>query len=73
METMSAGGIGPEGQTFSGRTAPAELLTLLIENFGEKAYAFKPTKPVETLKELIEAKNLKQKDFSELPALSPRS
>jgi antitoxin component HigA of HigAB toxin-antitoxin module len=37
----------------------AELLTLLIEDFEEKAYALKPAKPVEILTELIEANGLK--------------
>jgi HTH-type transcriptional regulator / antitoxin HigA len=39
------------------------LLTLLIEDFEEKAYTFKPAKPTEILTELIEAKSLKQKDL----------
>lgn len=41
----------------------AELLTLLIEDFEEKAYALKPAKPIEILNELIEANGLKQKDL----------
>src|SRR6266436_169934 len=41
----------------------AELLTLLIENFEEKAYALKPAKPIQILNELIEANSLKQKDL----------
>jgi HTH-type transcriptional regulator / antitoxin HigA len=41
----------------------AELLTLLIENFEEKAYALKPARPIEILSELIEANSLKQKDL----------
>lgn len=41
----------------------AELLTLLIEDFEEKAYALTPAKPIEILNELIEANSLKQKDL----------
>jgi HTH-type transcriptional regulator / antitoxin HigA len=41
----------------------AELLTLLIENFEEKAYALKPARPIDILSELIEANSLKQKDL----------
>jgi HTH-type transcriptional regulator/antitoxin HigA len=40
-----------------------ELLTLLIEDFEEKAYALKPAKPLDILIELMEANNLKQKDL----------
>jgi len=38
-------------------------MTLLIEDFEEKAYALKPAKPIEILNELIEANSLKQKDL----------
>ena len=41
----------------------AELLTLLIEDFEEKAYTLKVAKPIEILNELIEANGLKQKDL----------
>jgi HTH-type transcriptional regulator / antitoxin HigA len=41
----------------------AELLTLLIENFEEKAYALKPDNPVEILSELMESNGLKQKEL----------
>lgn len=41
----------------------AELLTLLIEDFEEKHYAFKAATPVDVLKELILANNLKQKNL----------
>jgi HTH-type transcriptional regulator / antitoxin HigA len=41
----------------------AELLTLLIENFEEKAYALKPANPVEILSELMESNGLKQKEL----------
>jgi HTH-type transcriptional regulator / antitoxin HigA len=41
----------------------AELLTLLIEDFEEKAYALNPAEPIEILNELIEANSLKQKDL----------
>jgi HTH-type transcriptional regulator / antitoxin HigA len=39
------------------------LLTLLIEDFEEKHYAFKAASPVDVLKELMLANNLKQKDM----------
>lgn len=41
----------------------AELLTVLIENFEEKTYALKPARPVEILRELMQANNLKQRDL----------
>jgi HTH-type transcriptional regulator/antitoxin HigA len=41
----------------------AELLTLLIEDFEDKHYALKASKPVEVLTELMVANNLKQKDL----------
>jgi HTH-type transcriptional regulator/antitoxin HigA len=41
----------------------ADLLTLLIEDFEEKHYALKADSPVEVLKELMTANNLKQKDL----------
>jgi HTH-type transcriptional regulator/antitoxin HigA len=40
-----------------------ELLTLLIEDFEEKHYAFKAASPVDVLNELMLANNLKQKDM----------
>jgi HTH-type transcriptional regulator/antitoxin HigA len=41
----------------------AELLTLLIEDFEEKAYTLKVAKPIDILVELMEANSLKQKDL----------
>jgi HTH-type transcriptional regulator/antitoxin HigA len=41
----------------------AELLTLLIEDFEEKHYAFKASSPVDVLNELMRANNLRQKDL----------
>lgn len=41
----------------------AELLTVLIEDFEEKTYALKPARPVDILRELLQANNLKQKDL----------
>lgn len=44
----------------------AELLTLLIENFEERAYALKPASPMEVLRELMDANGLKQKDLIDI-------
>jgi HTH-type transcriptional regulator/antitoxin HigA len=44
----------------------AELLTVLIEDFEEKAYALKPARPIEVLRELMQANDLKQKDLLEV-------
>ena len=44
----------------------AELLTLLIEDFEEKHYALKASKPVDVLNELMSANNLKQKDMLDI-------
>jgi HTH-type transcriptional regulator/antitoxin HigA len=44
----------------------AELLTVLIEDFEEKTYALKPARPAETLRELMQANELKQKDMVEI-------
>ena len=41
----------------------AELLTVLIEDFEEEAYALKPARPVEVVRELMESDGLKQKDL----------
>jgi HTH-type transcriptional regulator/antitoxin HigA len=44
----------------------AELLTLLIEDFEDKHYALKASKPVEILTELMAANHLKQKDLLDI-------
>lgn len=41
----------------------AELLTVLIEDFEERAYSLKSARPVEVLRELMQANGLKQKDM----------
>lgn len=41
----------------------AELLTLLIEDFEKRQYALKPASPIEAIRELMEANDLKQKDL----------
>jgi HTH-type transcriptional regulator/antitoxin HigA len=41
----------------------AELLTLLIEDFEEKHHALAPSSPLDVLKELMLANDLKQKDM----------
>jgi HTH-type transcriptional regulator/antitoxin HigA len=41
----------------------AQLLTLLVEDFEEKHYAFKAASAVDVLNELMLANNLKQKDL----------
>jgi HTH-type transcriptional regulator/antitoxin HigA len=52
-----------KGKLTSAEQRLAELLTLLIENFEDKAYTLKPAKPVDLLNELIEANSLRQKDL----------
>lgn len=44
----------------------AELLTVLIEDFEDEAYALKPASPTEVLRELMEANGLKQKDMLDI-------
>jgi HTH-type transcriptional regulator/antitoxin HigA len=44
----------------------AELLTLLIEDFEEKHYALNAASPVDVLKELMLANNLRQKDLVDI-------
>ena len=44
----------------------AELLTLLIENFEDNNYKLKAATPIEVLRELMEANNLKQKDLADV-------
>jgi HTH-type transcriptional regulator/antitoxin HigA len=46
--------------------AYAELLTLLIETYEEEAYSMPDVPPVDILRELMEANNLKQKDLASL-------
>ncbi len=42
----------------------AEVLTLLIEAYEEEHYPIRSASPVEVLKELMEANNLRQKDLA---------
>jgi HTH-type transcriptional regulator/antitoxin HigA len=54
-----------------GKLSPAErrladLLTVLIEDFEEKEYALRPARPVEIIRELLEANGLKQKDLLDI-------
>ena len=44
----------------------AELLTVLFEDFEEKARALKPARPAADLRELMQANELKQKDLLEI-------
>jgi HTH-type transcriptional regulator/antitoxin HigA len=44
----------------------AALLTLLIEDFEERHYALKPASPIEHVKELMAANDLKQKDLVDI-------
>ena len=44
----------------------AELLTVLIENFEEEAYALEPARPAEVLRELMQSNGLKQKDLVDI-------
>lgn len=50
----------------AGERRLAELLTVLIENFEEEAYALKPVRPVEVVRELMESNGLKQKDLLDI-------
>jgi HTH-type transcriptional regulator/antitoxin HigA len=43
-----------------------ELLTLLIEKFEDQHYALKPASPIEHLRELMDANDLKQKDLVDI-------
>ena len=52
-----------KGKLTSAEQRLAELLTLLIEHFEDKAYALRPAKPRDILNELVQANNLKQKDL----------
>lgn len=54
-----------------GRLTPAErrlaeLLTLLIEDFEQRAYSLKPASPIDVLRELMAANGLKQKDLTDV-------
>ena len=44
----------------------AEVLTLLVEAYEEERYPIRSASPVEILKELIDANNLRQKDLAPL-------
>jgi HTH-type transcriptional regulator/antitoxin HigA len=44
----------------------AELLTVLIEDFEEKTYSLKRARPVEVVRELMDANELRQKDMIEI-------
>jgi HTH-type transcriptional regulator/antitoxin HigA len=44
----------------------AELLTVLIEDFEQEAYALKPARPVEVLRELMDSNGLRQKDLLDI-------
>jgi HTH-type transcriptional regulator / antitoxin HigA len=44
----------------------AELLTLLIEDFEDKHYALKASSPLDVLRELMSANNVKQKDLLDI-------
>jgi HTH-type transcriptional regulator / antitoxin HigA len=43
-----------------------EVLTLLVEAYEEERYPIRPASPVEVLKELMDANNLRQKDLAPL-------
>lgn len=44
----------------------SELLTLLIEDFESKHYQLKPASPIEVVRELMEANELKQSDMLDI-------
>ena len=55
--------LGDQGKLSPAEQLLAELLTLLIEDFEERAYALKPASPIEILNELMEANSLRQRDL----------
>ena len=55
-----------KGRMSAAERRMAELLTLLIEDFEEKHYAFKAASAVDVLQELMLANNLKQKDLVDI-------
>jgi HTH-type transcriptional regulator / antitoxin HigA len=57
---------GKGNQMTAAERRMAELLTLLIEDFEDKHYALKASKPVEILTELMAANHLKQKDLLDI-------
>ncbi len=54
---------GKGNQMTAAERRMAELLTLLIEDFEDKHYALKASRPVDVLNELMAANHLKQKDL----------
>jgi len=44
----------------------ADLLTVLIEDYEEKHYGLTPTNPIQIIRELMEARGLKQKDMTDV-------
>jgi len=57
---------GKEERLTAAERRLAELLAVLIEDFEEKNYALKPARPVEVLRELIQANGLRQKDLLDI-------
>jgi HTH-type transcriptional regulator/antitoxin HigA len=55
-----------EGRLTAAERRLAELLAVLIEGFEEKNYALKPARPVEVLRELMQANGLRQKDLLDI-------
>jgi HTH-type transcriptional regulator/antitoxin HigA len=57
---------GKEERLTAAERRLAELLAVLIEDFEEKNYALKPARPVEVLRELMQANGLRQKDLLDI-------
>jgi HTH-type transcriptional regulator / antitoxin HigA len=57
---------GKEEKLTNAERRLAELLAVLIEDFEEKNYALKPARPVEVLRELMQANGLRQKDLLDI-------
>ena len=66
LEALDRKGDGKAEKLTAAERRLAELLTVLIEDFEEKAYALRPARPAEVLRELMQANQLKQKDLLDI-------
>jgi len=65
---------GPQSEKLTQPNGVWRTVTVLVEDFEEEAYALKPARPVEVLRELIESNGLKQKicSISSHSSMRPR-